>query len=274
MSLAGLHPAGRFRIGLLFITLLPAALAQTGLPAPLQNVGIDQKLNERVPLDLRFRDETGVLVPIGGYFHGKPVVLSLVYYQCPMLCTEVLNGLLRSLRVISLDVGKDFEVVSVSIDPSETAGIAAGKKQKYVERYGRNGGAAKGWHFLTGDEQAIAQIANAVGFRYAYDARTKQFSHAAGIMVLTPEGVLSRYLYGIEYSAKDLRLSLVEAAANRIGSLADRILLFCFHYDPQTGKYSVAVMKILRLLGVTTVLALGTFLFTMVRRDTRLKREV
>jgi protein SCO1 len=249
------------------------AAAQSGLPPALQNVGIDQRLNERIPLDLEFRDETGAAVRLGDYFRSKPVVLSLVYYECPMLCTEVLNGALRSFRAIPLEIGRDFEVVVVSIDPGEKPELATRKKSQYLQRYRRDS-ASRGWHFLTGEEREIKQLADAVGFRYSYDPKTKQFAHAAGVMVLTPEGVLSRYLYGVEYPAKDLRLSLVEASANRIGSPVDRILLFCFHYDPQTGKYSVAVMNLLRLAAVVTVAALATLVVVMLRRYPRLKYEV
>jgi protein SCO1/2 len=260
---------------LLTVSILVTTIsaAQSGLPSMLENVGIDQRLNERIPLDLQFQDEAGAAVRIRDYFRGKPVVLSLVYYECPMLCTEVLNGALRSFRAIPLDIGRDFEVLTVSIDPGETPELAARKKSQYLERYRRNG-ASHGWHFLTGGEREIKQLADAVGFRYTYDPKTRQFAHAAGVMVLTSAGVLSRYLYGVEYPAKDLRLSLVEASANKIGSPVDRILLFCFHYDPQTGKYSVAIMNVLRLGALATVASLGTFIFAMLRRNPRLKYEV
>ena len=244
------------------------AQAQNVRPAPLRDVGIDQKLNEQLPLNLTFRDETGKPVQLRQYFGQKPVILSLVYYDCPMLCTLVLNGLVRSLRVVPLDVGDQFDVVTVSFDPRETPALAAAKKETYVKRYAR-AQASQGWHFLTGEEAAIQQLTRAVGFRYAYDAKSGEFAHATGIMVLTPTGRLARYFYGIEYSPRDLRLALVEASAHKIGSVVDQLLLFCFHYDPRTGKYSLVVMNVLRVAGMGTLLALGSFLFVMFRRDRR-----
>ncbi len=244
------------------------AQAQNVRPAPLRDVGIDQKLNEQLPLNLTFRDETGKPVQLRQYFGQKPVILSLVYYDCPMLCTLVLNGLVRSLRVVPLDVGDQFDVVTVSFDPRETPALAAAKKETYVKRYAR-AQASQGWHFLTGEEASIQQLTRAVGFRYAYDAKSGEFAHATGIMVLTPTGRLARYFYGIEYSPRDLRLALVEASAHKIGSVVDQLLLFCFHYDPRTGKYSLVVMNVLRVAGMGTLLALGSFLFVMFRRDRR-----
>jgi protein SCO1/2 len=244
--------------------------AQEGLPAALKDVGIDQRLNERVPLDLEFKDEAGKTVELRQYFGRKPVVLSLVYYECPMLCTMVLNGMLRSLRALKLDAGRDFEILTVSFNPKETPALAAAKKQTYLERYGRPA-AAEGWHFLTGDEDNILKLTEAVGFRYKYDAERDQYVHASGIMVVTPDGRLARYLYGIEYSARDLRLSLVEASAGRIGSPVDKILLYCFHYDPSTGKYSLLIMNVIRAAGTVTVLAIVAFWFVMFRLDRRKK---
>ncbi len=242
--------------------------AENGLPAPLRDVGIDQRLNEQVPLDLVFRDETGRRVQLGEYFGKKPVVLSLVYYQCPMLCTLVLNGLLRSLRAISFDAGNQFNVVTVSFDPRETPRLAAEKKKLYLEMY-RRPRAEQGWHFLTGDEPSIQALARAVGFRYVYDPKLGQFAHASGIMVLTPQGRMARYLYGLEYSARELRLGLVEASAGKIGSPVDQVLLFCFHYDPFTGKYGMVIMNVIRAAGLATVLALGTFMALMFRQEKR-----
>jgi protein SCO1/2 len=242
--------------------------AQEGLPAALKDVGIDQRLNEQVPLDLVFKNESGKQVELRRYFGRKPVVLSLVYYECPMLCTMVLNGMLRSLRALKLDAGKDFEILTVSFDPKETPDLAAAKKQSYLERYQRPG-AKEGWHFLTGDERNIRRLTEAAGFRYRYDAARDQYVHASGIMVLTPDGRLARYLYGIEYSARDLRLALVEASAGRIGNPVDKILLYCFHYDPSTGKYSLLIMNVIRAAGSATVLVLATFLIVMFRRDRR-----
>lgn len=229
-------------------------LAQTGTPAALRNVGIDQKLNEQVPLDLVFRDETGRAKQLREFFRGKPVILSLVYYECPMLCNQVLNGLSGSLGTLSFDVGREFDVLTVSFDPREGPTLAYAKKQSYIQRYKREG-AAEGWHFLTGDLASIERLTQAVGFRYNYDEESKQYAHASGIMVLTPEGKLSRYFYGIEYAPKDVRLSLVEASAGKIGSPVDAVLLYCFHYDPTTGKYAPVVMNIMRLCGVLTVIA-------------------
>ncbi|MCS6953360.1 MAG: SCO family protein [Bryobacterales bacterium] len=250
----------------------PVLAAQTALPPPLREVGIDQRLNARLPLELTFRDESGAAVALKTYFNRRPVILSLVYYECPMLCTMVLNGLLKTLRTINLDVGRDFEVLTVSFDPNETHELAAAKKQSYIERYGRPTGAA-GWHFLTGDAEAIRQLTQAVGFRYKYDPAANQFAHASAIMVLTPDGRLARYLYGIEYPPRDLRLALVEASAGKIGTPVDQVLLYCFHYDPATGKYSLLVMNVLRAAGIATVLALGVFLLAMFRRDRRKKFE-
>ena len=270
---AGSRPLGSRFIVLLCLCLLLAlaadlAQAQNVRPAPLRDVGIDQKLNEQLPLNLTFRDETGKPVQLRQYFGHKPVILSLVYYDCPMLCTLVLNGLVRSLRVVPLDVGDQFDVVTVSFDPRETAALAAAKKETYVKRYAR-AQASQGWHFLTGEEASIQQLTRAVGFRYAYDAKSGEFAHATGIMVLTPTGRLARYFYGIDYSPRDLRLALVEASAHKIGSVVDQLLLFCFHYDPKTGKYSLVVMNVLRVAGMGTLLALGSFLFVMFRRDRR-----
>jgi protein SCO1/2 len=249
-----------------------ALAAQTALPPQLRDVGIDQRLNARVPLELGFRDESGAPVALRSYFGRRPVVLALVYYECPMLCTMVLNGLLKSLRAINLDAGRDFEVVTVSFDPSETHELAAAKKQSYVERYSRPTAAA-GWHFLTGEEEAIRKLTQAVGFRYKYDPATNQFAHASAIMVLTPDGRLARYLYGIEYAPRDLRLALVEAAAGKIGTAVDQVLLYCFHYDPATGKYSLLIMNIIRAAGAATVVALGLFMLVMFRRDRRRKMQ-
>jgi protein SCO1/2 len=234
-------------------------------------VGIDQKLGAALPLDLPFRDDQGRDVRLGDCFGGKPVVLALVYYECPMLCTLVLNGLVSGLDVVSLTAGSDFDVVAVSIDPDETPGLAAAKKREYVARYGR-AGSDRGWHFLTGSEAAIRDLAAAAGFRYRYDAATGQYAHAAGIMVATPEGKLARYFYGVEYPPRDLRLGLVEASAGRIGTVVDQLLLFCYQYDPATGTYGAAAFGLLRAGGALTVLALGAYLAAMWRREVRRAR--
>ena len=235
-------------------------------PQLLRDVGIDQKLNEQVPLDLPFLDETGKSVRLRDYFRERPVVLALVYFECPMLCTQVLNGLLRSLQNLNLDVGSQFEVLAVSINPRETPDLALAKQKIYTEIYGRPGASA-GWHFLTGQQPAIERLAKSVGYRYAYDPVSGQYAHATAIMVLTPEGKISRYFYGIEYPSRDLRLGLVEASAGKIGSPVDQVLLFCYHYDPATGKYGLVISRIVRAAGLATALALGVFMLVMFRRE-------
>ncbi|HLN03456.1 MAG TPA: SCO family protein [Bryobacteraceae bacterium] len=241
-----------------------SGVAASVLPPALRNIGLDQKLNAQIPLNLIFRDESGRELPLSAYFGPRPVVLALVYYQCPMLCTQVLNGMVMSLRGMSLESGRDFEVVTVSIDPTETPELAAKKKAEYLRRYARG---TDGWHFLTGAEPQIKALASTVGFRYAYDPKTKQYAHASAIMVVTPTGRLSRYFYGIEYPPRDLRLGLVEASENKIGSPVDVVLLYCFHYDPNTGKYSAIVMNIVRLAGVLTLLILLPLLIWLWRAD-------
>jgi len=219
-----------------------------------------------VPLDLVFRDETGRPVPLRSLFRGRAVVLSLVYYQCPMLCTLTLNGLASALSVLTFDVGKDFDVVTVSFEPKETPELAAAKKAVYLRRY-RRPGAAAGWHFLTGDATQIRRLTDAVGFKYAWDERTKQYAHASGVMVLTPDARLARYLYGVEYAPKDLRFAIVEASQGRILSPVDRLLLYCYHYDPTLGRYGKSVMAILRVAAVLTLGGLGAMIFALRRRD-------
>ena len=233
-------------------------------------VGIDQKLDEQIPLDLTFRDENGNTVALGKYFHERPVVLALVYYECPMLCTQVLSGMVETFRTITLTPGKEFDVIAVSIDPTEGPELAAEKKKRYVKAYGRPE-TAEGWHFLTGDETSIKTLADVVGFRYVYDEKSGQYAHAAGIMIITPEGKIARYLYGIEYAALDLRFSLMEATQERIGSATDQLLLLCYHYDPTTGKYSMVVTNLLRAGGAVTLLVLGGFMLVMFRRDRKRK---
>ena len=242
-------------------------VTENGLPSALRDVKIEQRLNEQVPLDLKFKDETGRIVELREYFNrSRPVILSLVFYKCPMLCNQILSGLMAGLRSQSFDAGREFEVLTVSFDPRETPELAAEKKQSYIEKYNRPV-AEKGWHFLTGDQVNIARLTDAVGFRYNYDEKTNQFAHASGIMLLTPEGKLSRYFYGVEYNARDLRLGLVEASNNMIGSPVDQLLLFCFHYDPATGRYGPAVMNIMRLGGVLTVLGIGALILALRRRN-------
>ena len=266
--------AGSF---LLAIALLLPALASAQLaddpiqnigvrPALLKDVGVDQKLNESIPLDLRFKDEHGAPVELRQYFGSKPVILSLVYYNCPMLCTQVLNGLERSLKELSLEIGKDYTVVTLSIDPTEQPALAGAKQELYTGLYGR-AGAAQGWHFLTGAEPQIKALAHSAGFRYAYDPDSKQFAHASVIMLLTPEGKISRYFYGITYPSRDLRLGLVDASEGKIGTPVDAILLFCYHYDPGTGKYGLIISRVIQIAGGLTILILGGLIFVLGRRE-------
>lgn len=253
---------------LLFLAMTPAAEAANQRPQVLREVGIDQRLGGRLPLDLAFRDERGREVRLGDYFGERPVVLSFAWYGCPMLCPLVLNGMVTSLGVLSLDIGKDFDVLTVGIDPRETPALASEKKDLYTKRYARPG-AAEAWHFLTGDAAAIESLTQAVGFRFVWDEKTEQWAHAAGVVVLTPEGEIARYFYGIEFSPRDLKLGLVEASSNRIGSLADQLLLFCYHYDPVTGTYGALAMGAVRVGALLTMLGLGTFLATGWRRERR-----
>jgi protein SCO1/2 len=211
-------------------------------------------------------------VRLGDFFGSRPVILSFVYYECPMLCTQVLNGLNSALKILTFDVGKEFEIVTVSIDPSERPDLAGRKKASYIESYGRPG-AAGGWHFLTGDGPEIAALTRAAGFHYVYQEEADQFAHASGVIVATPDGRLARYFYGIEYAPRDLRLGLVEAADGRIGTAVDEVLLYCFHYDPTTGKYGVAILNVIRLAGGGTALGLGAFVFLMLRRERVERRE-
>ncbi|MCG3155346.1 MAG: hypothetical protein DKINENOH_01952 [bacterium] len=239
-------------------------------PDILKRIGIDQKLGGQVPLELQFLDETGAAVPLQQYFGKKPAILALIYYNCPMLCNLVLNELNRSLKVLPFDAGKEFNVIAVSFDPRETPALAAEKKKNYLKDYNRPG-AESGWHFLTGDSLAIKQLTEAVGFRYEFDPVSQQYAHAGGLMIVTPEGKLARYFYGVDYPSRDLRLSLIEASENKIGSAVDQLLLYCFHYDPRTGKYGLMIMNVLRLAGVTTVVLLAGFVLVMLWRDRRNK---
>jgi protein SCO1/2 len=252
----------------------PASAQTANDPPPqLREVRIEQKLNSKVPLDLQFTDSGGKPVHLRELISEKPVILSLVYYGCPRLCSMILTGLLRSMRALPLSAGEEFDVVTVSFDPRETPKMAAAKKLAYMEGYDRPG-AADGWHFLTGSEREIERLANAVGFKFQYDPKTDQFSHASAIMVLTPEGRVSRYFYGIEYPPRDLRLGIIEASQNKIGSPVDQVLLYCFHYDPETGKYSLAIMNVIRLFGAITVLMICSFILIAVRWDRNRKRSL
>jgi protein SCO1/2 len=235
-------------------------------PDLLKQVGIDQNLNQPIPLNLAFRDENGKTVQLSEYFGQKPVILTLVYYNCPMLCTQVLNGVESGLKELPMDIGNQFNVVTVSIDPTDTHVLASVKQEMYTGMYGRPG-AAQGWHFLTGDEPQIKQLAAAAGFRYAYDPDTKQFAHASAIMILTPEGKISRYLYGIQFPSRDLRLGLVEASEGKIGSPVDQVLLFCYHYDPHTGKYGLLISHIIQAGGALTVLIIGVVVLILFRGE-------
>jgi protein SCO1/2 len=256
---------------LLFNFIVGSVRGQSEMQPILEKVKIEHKLNTQAPLELKFRDERGQIVTLGDYFQGKPVILILAYYRCPMLCNQVLNGVVDCLRGISFDAGKEFQIVVVSFDAREQPDLAAAKKATYVEHYGRPG-AEDGWHFLTGEQPAIDRLTQAVGFPYLYDSVHDQFIHDSGIMILTPEGRISRYHYGIDFPPRDLRLSLVESSANRIGSPIDHVMLLCFHYDPSSGRYTATVLGIVRLAGVVTLLVLGTFLFRAWRREVKKPR--
>jgi len=243
---------------------------QTQVYAPsrlLQAVGINQKMGAQIPLDLPFADESGRDVTLRQYF-DKPVILALVYYQCPSLCNMVLNGVLSSVKRLDMTAGKQYEVIAVSFDPRETPQMAAAKKQTYIKDYQRQG-AEQGWHFLTAPETSSKALATAVGFRYVYDAMTNQYAHSSAIIVLTPAGRVARYFYGIQYPSRDVRLGLVEASSEQIGTPTDQVLLYCFHYDPTTGKYALVIMNVLRLAALITLGVLLTFMFVMFRRDFR-----
>jgi protein SCO1 len=251
------------------IAALPACAQEATTPPILRDVSIAQNLNARISPDLTFRDEAGKTVRLGDYFGQKPILLSLVYFDCPALCTEVLNGELRTMRSISLNLGKDFDAVTVSFEPKDTPALAKAKRDVYAGQYGRPG-AQDHWHFLTGEQQSIDALTQAVGFHYAYDSAGRQYAHAAAIMVLTPDGRIARYFYGVQFPARDVRLGLVEASDGRIGTPTDHALLYCYQYDPMTGKYGFVVMNLVRAAGGVTVLALAIFMFVMFRRDRKL----
>jgi protein SCO1/2 len=242
------------------------ANAQSLSDEALSRIDFDQKLQQPVAPDLKFRDETGKSVKLGDFMGKRPVILVLGYYGCPMLCTLVLNGLVESLQDIRLNPGKDFEVINVSINPQETPTLAAAKKKTYLKLY-RRVGAEQGWHFLTGDEPAIRQLADQVGFRYAYDARAKQYAHPSGLVILTPQGKVSRYFSGVSYSNKEMSGALIEASANKIGSPIQQFFLLCFHYNPITGKYGALIMTTVRVAGGLTVVLLGASIVRLSRRE-------
>jgi protein SCO1/2 len=283
------RPAGRrLRTALLFAALLltcgvqsaraqrsmPEAGTAASQPVPiLKEIGIDQKLDAKLPLEAEFSDEQGASVKLGQFFGQRPVVLALVYYQCPMLCTQILSGLAGSLQGVTFTVGKEYEVVVVSFDPGETPAMAVERKKNFVSRFIR--GADPGHvHFLTGRESSIKALTGAVGFRYAYDQATGQFAHPASIMIATPDGRMSRYLYGVEFAPRDLKLALVEASAGQIGTVVDQALLFCYHYDPETGRYGIVIMNFMRAAGALTVLALGAWIVLSLRREHRNARAL
>ena len=239
----------------------------------LKKVDIEQRLGNQIPLDLKFRDESGREVRLGEYFgKGRPVALTLVYYECPMLCNQVLNGAVGAFQALSFTAGKEFEVVTVSFDPREGPELAARKKETYLKRYKREG-AGEGWHFLTGDEASVKALADAVGFHYVWDEQSQQFAHASAVMVATPQGKLSHYFYGIEYAPKDLRLAFVEASEGKVGSPVDALLLFCYHYDPAAGRFA-PVMGVLRAAGVLTVFGVAALLFYLMRKTRRREEEL
>jgi protein SCO1 len=241
-------------------------------PPYLQNVGIEQHLDAQVPPDLAFVDDTGRSVKLGDYFGSRPLILSLVYYSCPMLCGETLAGLSGAMKAIKFDAGKEFDVITVSFNPRETSALAAEKKQDYLKRYGR-AGAASGWHFLTGPPESINALTKAVGFQYQYDPKIQQYAHATAIMILTPQGHISRYFYGVDFPPKDLRMGLVEASQEKIGNAVDQILLYCYHYDPATGKYGAVISNILRLGAAFTIVCLAALLFVLFRMDKAASRR-
>jgi protein SCO1/2 len=245
-----------------------AGPSASAMPPALQQVKFDQKLDAQLPLDATFRDDTGKTVRLGDFFGERPVVLAFVYYECPMLCNQILNGLVSGIGVLDQTVGTDFDVVAVSFDARETPTQAAAKKATYLDRYKRPG-SERGWHFLTGDEATIKRVTDTAGFQFAWDAATQQFAHASGVIVTTPEGKLSRYLFGIEYPPRDLKFALMESSAGKIGSVVDQVLLYCFHYEPATGSYSLVAMNAVRMGGVVTMVALLGFVAISLRRDNR-----
>ena len=271
-----MSPFAFFRAPLLASGLLLAFLATSveaeglvapsDMPEPLNEVGIEQRIGETLPLDAPFVDEAGRAVRLGDYFGDKPVILALVYYDCPMLCSLVMNGLAKTLGVLKFDVGQDLDVVAVSFDARETPEMASEVKAQTVKRYGRPD-TADGWHFLTGDDESIQRLTEAVGFRYTYLPESDEFAHAGGITIATPEGTIAQYYYGLEYPPKDVRLALVEAAANGLGTVVDQVLLYCFRYDPSLGKYTAVITRVLRLAGVAFCGFLGLFLWIMFRYE-------
>jgi protein SCO1 len=248
-----------------------AAGAQTAPPSLIDEIGIDQRLDMPIPSDLEFRDADGRVLRFHELLFERPVLLVPVYYRCPMLCGEALRGLVGALKAIPLQVGRDFDVVIASFDPSETPALAAQKRAEILADYGDRG-LSSGWHFLTGSEPSTKSLTKAIGFRYAYDPTSGQFAHASVVVVLTPEGKISRYFFGIDYAPRDLRLALVEASRGEIGGVVDQLILYCYHYDPATGRYGVVIMNVLRLGGIATVALIGGFMLWSFRQDRRSRR--
>jgi protein SCO1/2 len=248
-----------------------AGVPSSTVPPALREIGFDENLDGQMPLNTPFKDEAGRTVKLGDYFGTRPVVMVFAYYDCPMLCTVVINGLASALNVLSLQPGSDFEIVTVSFNPRDTPATASAKKASYIARYKQPGGAGA-WHFLTGDQRSIDRVTKAAGFRYVWDQDTQQFAHPTGVMVLTPDGRLARYLFGIEYGPRDLRYAIVDASKGKVGSAVDSLALYCYHYDPAAGKYTVAIMRLVRAGGAATVLALGAFIFIMTRKERQEKR--
>lgn len=249
----------------------PNVTSANGLPDTLKKVGIEQKLGDQLPLDTELKDESGNIVTLGSYFgKGRPVIVAFVYYECPMLCNQVLNGLTGSLKGINFNAGREFDVVAISFDAKEfdKSDLARNKKAGYIERYGRPE-TANGWHFLTGSEASIQKVTSAAGFTFEWDEKSQQFAHAAGVMIATPDGKLSRYLYGIDYSPKDLKFGIMESAEKKVGNPADQLLLYCFHYDPASGKYGLAILNLVRLGGIATLLGMGAMGLVFWRRNKR-----
>ena len=253
----------------------PSRSTTSGLPEPLKKVGIEQRLNEQIPFDAEFKNADGEMIKLGSIFkNDRPVILALVYYECPMLCNEVLNGLTGSLKAVSFDLGKDYDVVAISFDARENdkPNLAKNKKLGYIERYGREG-SENGWHFLTGTQEEIDKVTEAVGFGYTFDEKTNQFAHAGGVMIATPEGKLSRYLYGVDYAPKDLKFGIMESSKNEIGDPVDQLLLYCYHYDPSTGKYGLVIINVIRVAGVATLAGIAGMVFVFWRRNKKKAAE-
>jgi len=253
----------------------PSQGTANGIPEPLKKVGIEQRLGEQLPLAAEFKDENGRIVKLGDYFgKGRPAIIALVYYECPMLCNQVLNGLTGMLKGVSFDAGKEFDVIAISFDAKEfdKPELAKNKKASYMERYGREG-TENGWHFLTGSQASIDAVTQATGFKYAWDEKSSQFAHGSAIMIATPDGKLSRYFYGIDYAPRDVKLGIMESAENKVGSVADELLLYCYHYDPSTGKYGFQILSVLRLAAIATVLGMGLMGFVFWRRNKVKKLE-